>query len=66
MSSDAERNKTADDNESSKGETTKRSTGNAPQSSGHETIGVEKFGESGGSGGVPQRNTQGYEAMAHH
>jgi len=30
--------------------------------SGHETTGAEKFAASGGSGGVPTRTGQGYEA----
>jgi len=33
---------------------------------GHEETGAEKFVSSGGSGGVPIRNGQGYECLANH
>ena len=72
MSSDAARNQSAGEKQTTsvgKEETQEESntsaTGNVP-STGHQTTGVDKLVEMGGSGGVPQRNNQGYEAMAHH
>lgn len=37
-----------------------------PSSGGHEVTGAEKMADIGGSGGVPVRTGQGYEALAHH
>ena len=72
MSSDSERNQSAGEKQTTsvgKEETQEESntsaTGNVP-STGQQTTGVDKLVEMGGSGGVPQRNNQGYEAMAHH
>ena len=36
------------------------------RASGHEVTGAEKFAAAGGSGGVPLRGGQGYEAYANH
>ncbi len=36
------------------------------RSSSHEVTGAEKFGSSGGSGGVTIRSGQGYEHLAEH
>jgi hypothetical protein len=76
MSSDQDKKAATNDNKGSSGDkqappgdntgAKKADSQNVPSSGGHEETGPEKFASTGGSGGVPMRTGQGFEAYAQH